>query len=193
METGSQNGNGVTERVISGIKVIETEYKVQRPVFEDVKVDRISYVNKQVEVPAGLEKVIIQLAEELASKTLEKCLAIIDAKLEKAIDKRISEIELPKIVYREEYKDIKIDRPFYSDVEVIRPKFVDKEVINPILVDKQVANAVIEDVEVTNAILKDRVIINPVFEDVVIQKPKFVDKEVTAIHIKYVDMKGNPE
>ena len=190
MEAGNpNNGNGKTREIVAGIKVIESEYRVQRPVFEDVKVDRVCYVDKQVEVPVGLEKVCVQLADEIFSKVL----ALVDGKLEKAISARIKEIEFPKITYKEEVKTIEVEKVVLKDVEVLNPKLKDVEVLNPILVDKKVVNPVFIDAEVERPIFKDRVIINPTFEDVIITKPKYIEKEIVVIHPKYIDMKGNPE
>lgn len=190
MNTGIQTGNSVKEReVVAGIKVIESEYRVQRPVFEDVKIERPVFTNKQVEVPSGFEKVIVQIADEICDKVIES----VNQKLSKAIDLRIKEIELPKIVYREEVKTVSVEKPVYKEVVIDRVTYKDKEVINPVLIDVPVNNAIVKDVEVTNAVLKDRVVINPIFTDVEIDKPKYVTKEITVIHPKYIDMKGNPE
>ena len=184
----TSNGKRITEReIVAGLKVIETEYRVERPVYEDVVVQRAVFEDKKVEVPVGLEETI----KELAKQIYDKLEAQIDGLLAKAITKRIAEIEQPKVVY----KDFVIEKPIFRqvDVPVDRVKFVDREVINPVIVDKQVTNAVIKDVEVERPVYKERVVPVPKFEEVIIQKPKWVDKEVTAIHLKYVDPKGNPE
>ena len=191
METGT-NGKKTTQReIIAGVRVLESEYKVQRPVFEDVKIERPVYVDKKVERPVGMSAVIDSIVEEISTALVEKCLNKLDDKLVAAIDKRVREIEVPKIVYVEEVRTI--DKPVFRDVDVINPVLVDREVLNPVLTNVEVKNAVIKDVEVEKPVYKERIVIQPKFEEVVIQKPKWVDKEVTAIHIKYVDPKGNPE
>jgi len=185
------NGAEAVKEVVSSIKVVESIYRVDRPVFKDVTIDRPVFKDKVVEVPVGIEALITELVDTIASRVLIK----LDEKLAKAIDERISTIKAPKVIEEVSvvYKEVLLDKPIYKDVEVSRPVYVDKEILNPIIKDVPVINAKIEDVTVINAVLQDRVVINPKFEDVVIQKPKFVDKEVTVISLKYVDMKGNPE
>lgn len=191
METVNNGQKTLVREVIGGVKVIESEYRVMNPVFVDTPIERPVYTEKKIEIPVGVNEMVIELARVMAQEVVAKVLDEIDSKLNAAIDKRIKEIEVPTIRYVETEKIVEV--PKYQDVAVSRPVFVDKEIINPVLVDKTVVNPVIKDVEVVNAILKDRVVINPIWEDTVIQRPKYVDKEVTAIHIKYVDPKGNPE
>lgn len=175
--------------IVGGIRVVETEYRVNKPVFEDFKVDRPVYVDKKIEIPVGMQDAL----ERLATMVTDKVLAKLDEKLADAITKRVSDIEVPKIVYKVVEELVQVERPTYKDVEVIRPTFIDKEIINPVLVDKEITNAVVKDVEVERPVFKDRVVIQPIFEDVKIDKPVFVDKEIVVIHPKYVDMKGIPE
>ena len=175
--------------VVAGINVIKTDYKVKRPVFEDVKIERPIWTDRQVERPVGIEKVIISLADDITKKVLE----LVDERIGKAIDARLRTVEVPEIVYREKFKDVTIDRVSYNDVVVDRAKLVDKEIINPVLVDREIINPVVSDVEVVNAIVKDKVVVNAILEDVVVQKPKYIEKTIHAIHVKYVDPKGNIE
>ena len=193
MQTGN-NGIKTNEReVIAGIKVIETEYRITKPIFEEIKVDRPIFVDKRIEIPVGWDRVINELALEISSKILEKVESTLAAKLDKAIDTRIRQIEVPTIIYKTEERIINVDKPVYKDVSIERPIYTDKEIINPILVDKNIVNPVFEDVPVERPVFKDRIVIQPKFEEVIIHKPKFVDKEITVIHPKYIDMKGNPE
>ena len=189
METGIQNGTGVQREVVAGIKVIESVYRVDKPIFQDVKVDRAIFVDKQVDVPVGMEKVIIAITNEIVTKVLEK----IDA----ALIARLKQIEVPKIIYKEEVniitKDVQVNNAIITDVLVNNAVLQDYVIKNVILEDVAVLNPVLVDTIVVNAILKERIIINPIFEDVVIQRPKFVEKEIVVIHPKYIDMKGNPE
>jgi hypothetical protein len=181
----------VSKEVVASVKVIETEYRVMRPVFVDTKIEKPVYVERKVEVPAGIEELVIELASKIAEKVVASALKELDAKLEEAIGKRLKEIEVPTIRYVEQEQIV--EKPVYKDVEVLRPVFKDRTVVNPVLVDKEVTNAVITDVQVQNAVMQDRIVINPVFTDVEIMKPKFIDKDLVVIHPKYIDMKGNPE
>ena len=189
MKTGN-NGSKTTEReVVGAIKVVESVYRLQRPIFEDVKIERPIYSEKQVEVPAGFDEVADKMADMLFLKLSEK----VDRLLEKAITKRISEIKVPKIIYEEEIRPVPVDRVVFNDVSIERPTYKDREVINPVLKNVDVVNAKIKDVEIDRPVYKDHVIPRAIFEDVIIQKPKYVDKEVTVISLKYVDPQGNPE
>lgn len=181
--------------VVGSIRLQEHPYRVKVPVFEEVVVKTPRFVDQVVEVPVGVEALVEQLVSDGVKKVLDKIELMIGARLDAAIDHRIKEIKSPKIIeeVRVVYKEVLIDKPTFKDVEVSRPIYVDKEILNPIIKDVPVINAKIEDVNVVNAVIQDRVVINPKFEDVVIHRPKFVDKEVTVISLKYVDMKGNPE
>ena len=182
----------VTEReIVAGFRVVELEYKVHRPVYEDIKVERPIYTEKQVEVPVGIEKTFEEIGERIAKNITDKLILEMDRRLSEAIDKRIKEIQVPIIIYREEERIV--EKPLFKDVEVERPRFLDKEIINPILKDVEIVNALVKNVEIERAVFKDRVVINPVFQDVEIKKPVFVEKEIVVIHPKYIDMKGNPE
>jgi len=68
----------VIESVISGIKIIEVEHRVMKPVFHDVKVDRPVYVDKEINVPTGLEKLVAPIADSLANVIMEKIMALVD-------------------------------------------------------------------------------------------------------------------
>jgi len=193
METGTF-GKKVNEReIVAGVKVIETEYRVQRPIFEDVIIEKPVYANKQIEVPVGIEKTLDSMAVILYERIMEKISATLDKKLADAIDKRIKEIEVPEIIYKKEEKIISVEVPVFKDIEIERPVFKDREILNPILKDVEVTNAVLKDIEVEKPVFKERVVIQPIFEEVVIEKPKFIQKEITVISPKYIDMKGNPE
>jgi len=197
METGNQPAGTREREIIAGLKVIESEVRVQRPVFQDVEIMKPVFIERPVEIPVGLEKFIVELADSLADQIVGKCLLMIDQKLEKAIEARIKEVEAPRITYREEVnvvtKDVPVTNAVITDVPVKNAVLEDVIVKNPIIQDVPVLNAVLKDIEVEIPVYKDRIVINPKFEDVVIQKPKFVEKEIVVIHPKYIDMKGNPE
>lgn len=193
METtiSPKKGTEKEQRVIGSVRIVESEVRVQVPVFEDVKIVRPIFVEETVKVPVGYEAVMASCAEEISK--------LVIAKVEKALDNMIAvkmkELKATKLVEEIviKHKDVIVERPIFKDVTVDRVSYRDKEILNPVLVDKPIVNAIITDKEVTNAILKDKVVVNPIYEDVIITRPKFVEKEVTAIHLKYVDPKGNPE
>jgi len=194
METGIQQGTVTNQReIVAGIKVVESTYRVDKPQFVDVIVERPIFKEKQIDIPIGMDKMVIAIADDITDKVLK----LLDAKLSSAIDARIKEIEVPKIIQREEFniitKDVHVNNAVITDVPVANAVLQDHIVKNPIIEDISVTNAIITDQSVMNVVLKDRIVINPIFEDVVIQRPKFVDKEIVVIHPKYIDMKGNPE
>jgi len=199
----TNNGHKVREReVIAGVKGIETEYRVKKPILEDVTIMRPKFVEKIVEVPVGMEKVIDGIAIDIYERLVKHIGDSMDAKLEKimdkriaelndAINKRITEVKVPKTVYIE--KEVVIAKPVFKEVLIEKPVYKDREVVNPILVNKKVINPVFEDVTVDRPVFKEHVVPKPVFEDVIIQKPVYREKEVTVISLKYVDLKGIPE
>jgi|GEM_PF-7049345 len=179
--------------VVAGLKVIETEYKVKNVIFEDEIVKRPVFVEEAIKVPVGLDNTLDTISSLLYEKIMQKILTSLEEKLDKAVTNRIKEIEVPTIVYKTEEKVVEVEKVNFRDVEVERPIFKDKEIINPVVKDVEVQNAILKNVEVDKPVFKDRIVINPVFEEIVIQKPKFVTKEITVIHPKYIDMKGNLE
>src|SRR3990167_8711003 len=112
----------ITE-IVSGIKVVESEFEVQVPLFVEVKIDKPVFVEKQVEVPVGYDKVINASALELSEKIISFVMAKLDDKLSKAIDSRLTEITYPKLVEKLQVTEIPvtIEKPIYKDVEVSRP------------------------------------------------------------------------
>ena len=183
------NSNTSRREVVGSVTILETKYEVKVPDFKDVEVDRPVYVEKEIEIPVGMEAALTKIADQISEKVLTRVTEYMQQRLDSAIEDRIKTIEHPRIVY----KDVDVDRPVFKDVEVDRPLFKDREIINPVLKDVEVTNAVIKDVEVERAVFKERVVIQPVFEEVIISKPVYKDKEITVIHPKYIDMKGNPE
>lgn len=180
------------QHVVGSIKLLEQDFEVKRPVFTDVEVERPKFVDREVDVPVGFDKLADKIGTMIADTALMHIVSSLEEKLDKAIKDRLDTIKSPKIV--EELNIIK------KDVNVEVPKFIDKEVINAIVKDKQVINAVvknvdvnnavIKDVEVTNAKMKNKIVVNPVFKDISIDRPVYVDKEITVIHPKYIDLKG---
>src|SRR3990167_8157976 len=109
-ETGSKSTVKTHEtEIISGIKVIESEYRVERPVFEDVKIQRAVFEEKKINIPVGFEEVASEIAEVVAKKIVEKMTERFDQILDKVITNRVKEVEVPKIIHREEVNVIKKD------------------------------------------------------------------------------------
>jgi len=179
-------------QVVGSIKVISTDYKVQRPVFTDVKVDRPVFVDKVIEIPSGWDKVINELALEISNKIMDKVDLIIGARLDRAIDHRVKEIKSPKIIEQVTIvnRDVEVERPIFKDVEVSRPTFVDKEVINPVLKDVSVTNAKIEDMTVINAVIVDQKVTNAIIKDVDVEKAIIRERVIDVIHPRYLDLQG---
>ena len=179
--------------VMAGLKLIETEYKVKVPVFEDVQVKVPKFVEEPIKVPVGFDQVVNALALELAEKVTNKVEELLDKRLKLAIDERIKEIKAPKIV--EELvikpKEVEVEKPFYTTVEISRPVYVDKTIINPVLKDVEVVNAKIVDKIVENAVVTDVHLTNAIIKDVEVERAVIREKVIDVIHPRYLDLKGN--
>lgn len=192
--------NGAKEKVkelevMAGLKLVQTEYRVQVPVFEPVVVKQPKFVEEVIKIPTGYDTVINALALELSDKVMNKMISMVTEKLEKVIDERIKEVKSPKIVEElvVKYKEVEVEKPVYKNVDVDLPKFVDREVINPVLVNKDVTNAVIIDKPVVNAIVEDVKVTNAIIKDVEVERAIIREKIVDVIHPRYLDLKGNEE
>jgi len=198
MEHGT-NGHVAAKprQVVAGIQVVESVYKVERPVYEDVVVQVPKFVDKQVELPVGWDKLIQELTQDIANSLIDKCLAAIDKRLDAAINDRIKQIEVPKIIEREVVNVIK------KDIEVTNAVIKDKPVTNAVIKDVEVKNAVVKDITVLNAVVEDVPIKNAVIEDVHVNRAiitevpvvnaKIKDKVIEAISIKWVKPDGSPD
>jgi len=182
-------------QIVAGLKVIETEYRVKVPVFEDVHIDRPVFVDKKIELPVGFEAIANEMALKIADRVMDNILLVIDARLDRAIDQRIKEITYPKLVeeLKVTIKEVDVEKPVYIDVEVQRPVFKDYEVINPVRKDVEVINAVIADKTVINAIIKDVQMTNAIIKDVEVERAIIREKVVDVIHPRYLNMKGEPD
>ncbi len=186
--------NVTNTQIIAGIKVIETEYEVKVPKFHDITINRPIFVDQEIKVPVGFDKVIQTLAEDIADKITLKVLDKVNEKLAQAIDARISEIKYPKLI--EEIKiteiPITVEKPVYKDVEVSRPIYTDKTVLNAVMKDVEVTNAVVVDKLVLNCIIQDINVTNAIIKDVEIERPVIKERVVEVIHKHCFDPKGNP-
>lgn len=194
MEQRNQQENRVIEReIIAGIKLVETQVKVNVPVFEDYKVDKPVFVERQIEIPKGFDIVINALALDISDKVISHVLRQLDEKLAQAIDESIKEIKVPKIIEELviKYKDIEVERPIFKDVEVSRPTYVDKEVINPIIKDVEVTNCIPIDKPVINAIINEVHVTNALIKDVEVERAVIREKVIDVIHKNCFDTKGN--
>jgi hypothetical protein len=195
MEQRNQNENKVVEReIIAGIKLVETQVKVNVPVFEDYIVKKPVFVEEPIKIPTGYDTVINALALELSEKVLSNILKQLDEKLVKAIDSRISEIKSPKIVEEVviKYKDVELERPIYKDIEVSRPIYVDKELINPIIKDVEITNCIPIDRPVVNAIINDVNVTNAIVRDVEVERAVIREKTIDVIHKNCFSADGKP-
>src|SRR3990167_8571212 len=144
----------VIHEVVGSVRIVESEMAVKVPVFEDIKVERPIYVDTPIQIPTGFDEIANELTERISVKILDKIMTVIGARLDKAIDERISSIKSPKIVEEVKitYKDIEIERPKFIDTEVSRPTYVEKEVITCVIKEVPVTHCKIEEVTVINAI-----------------------------------------
>jgi hypothetical protein len=194
MEQRSQQENRVVEReIIAGIKLVETQVRVSVPVFEDYKVDKPVFVERQIEIPKGFDIVINALALDISDKVMASILKKLDEKLAQAIDARLTEIKVPKIIeeLQVKYKDVEVDRPVFKDVDISRPTYVDKEIINPIIKDVEVTNCIPIDKPVVNAIVNEVHVTNAIIKDVEVERAVIREKVIDVIHKNCFDSKGN--
>ena len=190
METGKRE-KPENFKVVSSINVIEKDYQVDRPVFNNVVVDRPIFKDKEIEIPTGWNVVIDRLTTTISDSILNKVLKVIDERVSKSIEGRLKEIEAPKIIWKEELKvitkEVTVEKPVYKNVEVKNAVLVDVKVNNAVVTDVLVTNAKIKDVEVTNAIVKDVEVKNAVIMNIPVTNAILVDKEVEVIRPKYVN------
>jgi hypothetical protein len=182
--------------VVGTVRLTEIPFKVKVPVFEEVKVDKPTFVDRKIEVPTGWDSVINELSLEIANKIMDRVEIVLGARLDKAIDKRIKEIESPKIVEKlvVNEKVVDVERPNYKDVTIERPVYVDREVINPVTKDVEVINAVIADRTVINAVITDQKITNAIIKDVEVERAIIREKVIDVIHPRYLKFpSGEPE
>lgn len=153
------------EQTITGsVKIIEIPYKVDKPVFKDVDVKVPRFIEEQVKVPTGWDKVINEIALEISHGLYNEIERLVNEKMTTMITERLKEVVVPKIIEREEVKvtvkDVEVLNAVVKDVPVTNAVITDKEVTNCVIVDKTVINAVIEDVHVKNAVIEDVAIKN---------------------------------
>lgn|SRR3990167_10392219 len=188
----SKKTTTITE-ITSGLKVVESEYTVkvpvfediiiQRPIFQDIEIKSPKFIDEQIKIPSGFDEVINSLALSISEKVFSKIEAILNERLSKAIDERLTEIKYPKLI--EELKiteiPVTIERFNYVDKEIINPVLKNVTVENAVITDKPVLNAIITDVRVNNCIIKEVEVINAVIREKVIE----------VVHKSCYDDKGN--
>lgn len=180
--------------VVSGLKVVQTEYAVKVPVFVEYELKQPVFVAEEIKIPSGWDKVINALALEICEKVLGHLKPMVVEKVDEAIKGRIDTIKHPKIVEELNVikKDVYIDNPIFNDVKIDRPTFVDKEIVNPVLKNVEVVNAVILDKAVINSVIEDKVVTNAIIKDVDVERAIIREKVVDVIHPRYLDLQGNP-
>ena len=181
--------------VVGSIRLLEQPFKVKTPVFEDEIVKRAIFVDHEVKVPVGYDKVVNELALEISKSVM----AIIKVEMDKQTKMLEEKIALLRNIKTEEEvilktKEVIVEKPVYKDVtiEVIRPVYVDKEVINPILKNVEVENAIIIDKAVTNAVITDIRVTNAIIKDVEVERAVIREKVIEVIHKNCLDSAGNP-
>lgn len=150
------------------------DYQVDKPVFIPYEVKTPVFIDEQIRVPVGWDKVINELALEISKSILAQVEEMLKARFDKAIDNRIKEIEVPKIIIREEvqviYKPFELQIPNMKVVDVTNAIIKDVHVNNAIIKNVPVINAIIEDVQVQNAVVEDVIVKNAIIQDVVVTK-----------------------
>lgn len=194
-QTNPQEGKVKEVEVVSGFKLIQTEYKVKTPVFEDVTIQRPIFVDHEVKIPVGYDKVVNELALEISKSVM----AIVQVSLDKQIKLLEEKIASLRNIKTEEEvilktKEVIVEKPVYKDVtiEVSRPVYVDKEVINPVLKNVEVENAIIIDKAVTNAVITDIRVTNAIIKDIEVERAVIREKVIEVIHKNCLDSAGNP-
>lgn len=181
-------------QIVAGLKVVETEYRVKVPVFEDVTIQRPKFVDQEINVPFGFEKVANDMALEISKAVLAIVESQLNQKLDRIIDDKLASLKNLKTeeVVTVVHRDVEVERPVYKDVIVDKVVLVDKEVINPILKDVEVVNAIVIDKAVTNAVIDDIRVTNAIIKDVEVERAIIREKVIEVIHKQCMDEKGNP-
>lgn len=187
----------VQTRVIGGIKIVEAIYEIDKPHFKDVEIEKPIFKDKQIEVPVGFEEFALKSGEMIANVALDHIISTLESRLAKAIDKRVKEIEVPKIIVREEIKvitrEVVADKVVLKDVPVAHAVVKNVEVINSVIKDVPVTNSIITDFPVKHAIITDKEVTNAIVTDKHVTNAIIKDKTVEAIHPKYINLEGKPE
>lgn len=179
--------------VIGSIRLMETPYKVRVPVFEDITIERPTFVEKKVEIPVGFSEVINQLALELSKAVLDITMQGMKKQVD-MLEKKVAELSNvkteEKLVITE--KPVEIEKPVYKDklIEVDKVVYVNKEVINPVLKDTEVVNAIIIDKAVTNAVVTDVRVTNAIIKDVEVERAIIREKVIEVIHKTCLNEQG---
>jgi len=194
-QTNPQEGKVKEIEVVSGIKVIQTEYKVKSAVFEDEIIKRAVFQDEIVKIPVGYDKVVNELALEI-SKSVLAIVEVSMAKQLRVLEDKIA--SLSNINTKEEViiktREVEVEKPIYKDVEVqvTRPVYIDKEVINPVLKDTEIVNSIVIDKAVTNCVVTDIRVTNAIIRDVEVERAVIREKVIEVIHKNCFDEKGNP-
>lgn len=182
--------------ILSGIKLIRTELRIQVPVYEEVTIQKPVFIEEKVKIPIGLDELVNSLALEISKSALiiiemamTKQLKLLEDKLSQLSNIKTEE----KIIIKT--KEVEIDKPVYIDkpIEISRPIYMDKEVINPVLKDSEIVNAIIIDKAVTNAVVTDIRVTNAIIKDVEVERAIIREKVVDVIHPRYLNLKGEEE
>jgi hypothetical protein len=190
-----QEGKTKEIQIVAGLKVIETEYRVRSPIFEEIVVKVPKFIEEPIKLPTGFDTIADVIAEDIAEKVLQRVSSLIDSKLSLAIDERVKEIKVPKITEEVimRYKDVEVERPIYRDREIVLDKvtLVDRQIINPILKDQEIINPIIIDKMVLNSIVTDINVTNAIVRDVEVERAVVREKVIEVVHKNCFDEKGN--
>lgn len=182
--------------VIGSVRIIEQPIRIKSAIFEDEIVKRAVFVDHEVKVPVGYDKVVNELALEISKAVL----AIVQTSMDKQFKVLEDKVNSLRNIKTEEevilkIKEVEVEKPNFvtRDIPVDKVSYVDKEVINPVLKDVEVTNAIIIDKAVTNAVINDIRITNAIIKDVEVERAIIREKVVDVIHPRYLNLKGDPE
>lgn len=156
------------------MKDLEIPYRVHKPVYEEFIVKVPKFIDTPIKMPTGYDAVINEIALEISTGLYNKIESMIKEKLDKALDSRFKEIEVPKVIYREEVvkHDIHVNNAIVKDVHVNNAVVTNVPINNPIPVDVPYNNAVVKDIEVINAVITQVPVTHCVIVDKIIEVPK---------------------
>lgn len=192
METGSVKKTTHETEVVAGLRVVESEVRIDRPIFVDMEVKIPKFVEEQVKIPTGWDKVINEIALEISKGIYKNIEGMLNKQIAELIENRIKEIEVPRITYKDEVvvKNVEVKNAVVSDVHVTNAVITDIPVKNAVVENVNIKNAIITDVPVTNAVVSNVPVTNAIIKDIEVQNAILKHKTVDVIHPRYIDLQG---
>lgn len=192
METGIAKKTTHETEVVAGLRIIESEVRIDRPVFVDMEVKIPKFIEEKLSIPVGFDTLANDIADLLYHKIQSLVTSKLEASLKSAIDERIKEISVPKIIYKDEVtvKNVEVLNAVVKDVHVNNAVITDVQVKNAVVENINLKNAVVQDVSVINAVISNVPVTNAIIKDVEVQNAILKHKTVDVIHPRYVNLSG---